>query len=75
MIYEHCIKGRDFIVWVVDETQKKNTQINGSDEICSLINEFLSKHIKEDVLKVNISKIIILIFSILVERNPSFTFQ
>lgn len=56
IIYEYCCKGRDLLIWYKSqETQNKN-EISGIDELTTIINDFITKHIKEEVLKVKLHK-------------------
>lgn len=52
IVYSFCTEGKDLGVWYDNKNQKTANEMSGSEQLCLLINEFLNKHLREEVTKV-----------------------
>lgn len=55
LVYEYCVKGQDLHIWygLYQTENETSSGISRTEEMSMIINDFLSKHIKEHVSEVN----------------------
>lgn len=52
IVYSFCTGGKDLGVWYDNKSKKTNDEMSGADQLCILINDYLNKHLSEEVTKV-----------------------
>lgn len=58
IIYDYCVNGRDHTIWCGENFTENSKRLTGAEELCILVDEFLNKHIKEEVLQVRASNVL-----------------